>query len=231
MEAVGEVAGAPSTPLPEGRARARDGAAPVTGAQRSIRGPRHGAHGPQERCSGSDCQTWSRKHRLWGQRLPSPATGMRNQCPSWFIYKDSPGSRIVAVQSLSHVRLFATPWTAACRLLCSPLSPGVCSKSHPLSQRCHPTISSSAVSFSSCPQSFPASGSFPMGQLFKSGGQSIRERFSINPSNKYSGLISFRMDWFDLLAVQVPSPAQFKSLSASLSLTSIDDYWKNHSFD
>ena len=90
MEAVGEVAGAPSTPLPEGRARARDGAAPVTGAQRSIRGPRHGAHGPQERCSGSDCQTWSRKHRLWGQRLPSPATGMRNQCPSWFIYKDSP---------------------------------------------------------------------------------------------------------------------------------------------
>ena len=101
----------------------------------------------------------------------------------------------------------------------------------PLSWWCHPTISSSAVYFSSCPQSFPASGSFPMVQLFKSGGQSIRERFSINPSNKYSGLISFRMDWFDLLAVQVPSPAQFKSLSASLSLTSIDDYWKNHSFD
>ena len=103
------MAGAPSTPLPEGRARARDGAAPVTGAQRSIRGPRHGAHGPQERCSGSDCQTWSRKHRLWGQRLPSPATGMRNQCPSWFIYKDSPGSRIVAERGLPTLLMTTGP--------------------------------------------------------------------------------------------------------------------------
>ena len=52
-------------------------------------------------------------------------------------------------------------------------SPGVCSNSSPLSQWCHPTISSSVVPFSSCLQSFPASGSFPMSQFFTSGGQSI----------------------------------------------------------
>ena len=67
--------------------------------------------------------------------------------------------------------------------------------------------------------------------------------FSINPSNEYSGLISFRMDWLDLLAVQgtlkesSPTP-QFKSINSSVlsflyssSLTSIHDYWRNHSFD
>ena len=57
--------------------------------------------------------------------------------------------------------------------------------------------------FSSCPQSFPASGSFPMSVLFASGGQSTGASASASvPSNEYSGLISFRMDWFDLLAVQ-----------------------------
>ena len=58
-------------------------------------------------------------------------------------------------------------------LPCPSLSPGVCSDSCPLSQWCHPSISSSVVPFSSCPQSFPASGSFPVSQLFPSGGQSI----------------------------------------------------------
>ena len=58
------------------------------------------------------------------------------------------------------------------RLPCHSLSPGVCSNSCPLSQRCHSTISSSVTHFS-CPQSFPASGSFPMSQFFPSGGQSI----------------------------------------------------------
>ena len=50
--------------------------------------------------------------------------------------------------------------------------------------------------------SYLASGSFPMSPLFTSSGRSIGVRFSISPSNKYSGLISFRMDWLDLLAVQ-----------------------------
>ena len=59
------------------------------------------------------------------------------------------------------------------RLPCPSPTPGACSNSCPLSQWCHPTILSSIIPFSSCPQSFPASGSFPMSQFFTSGGQSI----------------------------------------------------------
>ena len=71
---------------------------------------------------------------------------------------------------LSHVRLCATPWTAANRPPCPSPTPGIHSNSCPLSQWCHPAISSSVIPFSSCPQSFPASGSFQMSQLFASGG-------------------------------------------------------------
>ena len=61
----------------------------------------------------------------------------------------------------------------------------------------------SVTPFFSCLQTFPASGSFPMNQFFASGGQSFWSfSFSIGPSNEYSGLISFRMDWLDLLAIQ-----------------------------
>ena len=84
------------------------------------------------------------------------------------------------------------------RLPCPSPTLRACSNACPLSQWCHPTISSSVIPFSSHLQSFPASGSFPMSQFFESGGQSS---FSISPSNEYSGLISFRMDWLDLLAV------------------------------
>ena len=67
-----------------------------------------------------------------------------------------------------------TLWTAArqASLSFTPHYWGICSNSCPLCQRCHPIISSSVTRFSSCPQSFPASGSFPMGPLFTSGGQS-----------------------------------------------------------
>ena len=88
-----------------------------------------------------------------------------------------------------------------------------------LSRWGHPTISSSVVPFSSCPQSFPASGSFQMSQLFAWGGQSIGSfSFSISPSNEYSGLISFRMDGLDLLAVQgtLKSLVQHHSSKASI---------------
>ena len=82
-------------------------------------------------------------------------------------------------------------------------SPRVCWNSCPLSQWCNPTISFSIVPFSSYLQSFPASGSFPMSQFFTSGDQSIGSfSFSIIASNEYSVLLSFRIDWFDLLAVQ-----------------------------
>ena len=86
-------------------------------------------------------------------------------------------------------------------LPCLSLSYRVCSNSCPLSWGCHPTISSSVAPFS-CLQSFPTSGPFPVSQLFTSGGQIWSFSFSISPSNKYSGLISIRIDWFDLFAVQ-----------------------------
>ena len=76
-------------------------------------------------------------------------------------------------KSLSGARLFATPRTAARQASCPSLTPRACSNSWPLSRWCHPTISSSVVHFSSCPQSSPASGSFQMNQFFPSGGQSI----------------------------------------------------------
>ena len=68
---------------------------------------------------------------------------------------------------------------------------------------CYPTISFSVIPFSSCFQSFPASGSFPMGQFFTSGGQNIEASASASvlPMN-IQGLFYFRMDWLDLLAVQ-----------------------------
>ena len=86
----------------------------------------------------------------------------------------------------------------------------------PSSQWCHSTISSSVVPFSSCPQSFPASGSSLISQLFSSGGQSIG--FSASSSVLPIGLISFRMDWLDLLAVQetLKSLLQHQSSKASI---------------
>ena len=78
-----------------------------------------------------------------------------------------------SVQSLSHVRPFVTPWTAAHQASMSITNTWSPPKPCPLSQWCHPTISSSVIPFSSCPQSFPASGSFLVSQLFASGGQSI----------------------------------------------------------
>ena len=88
------------------------------------------------------------------------------------------------------------------RLCCPSSSPRACSNSFSLSWWCHPTISSSVIPFS-CPQSFPASGSFPVSQLFPSGGQNNKSfSFSISSSNEYSVLISFRINCFDLLEVQ-----------------------------
>ena len=78
--------------------------------------------------------------------------------------------------------------------------------------------SSSVIPFFSCLQSFPTSGSFPMSQFFASGSQYWSFSFSISPSNEYSGLISFRMDWLDLVAVQrtLKSLLQHHSSKASI---------------
>ena len=124
---------------------------------------------------------------------------------------------IHSVQLLSHVQLFVTVQHA--RPSCLSPTPRVYPNSCPLSRWYHPTISFSVVPFSSCPQSFPASGSFLMSQFFTSGGQSIKSfSFNISPSNEQPGLISFRIDWFDLLAVQrtLKSLLQHHSSKASI---------------
>ena len=102
---------------------------------------------------------------------------------------------------------------------CPSPTPRDYSNSCPSSRWCYPAISSSVFPFSSCSQSLPASGSFPMSQLFAWGGQSNWSfSFSIIPSNEHPGLISFRMDWLDLLAVQgtLKSLLQHHSSKASI---------------
>ena len=100
---------------------------------------------------------------------------------------------------------------------CPSPTPGVHSNSHPSSWWCHPAVSSSVVPFSSCPQSLPASESFPMSQLFAWGGQStgVSASASFLPKNTQG---SFRMDWLDLLAVQgtLKSLLQHHSSKASI---------------
>ena len=100
------------------------------------------------------------------------------------------------------------------RLSCPSPTLGAYSNSCPSSQWCHPTISSSVVPFSSHLQSFPATGSFLVNQFFTSGGQSI----GVSASSQYSGLISFTIDWFHLLAVQgtLKSLCQHQSWKASI---------------
>ena len=126
---------------------------------------------------------------------------------------------ISSVQLLSRVRLFVTPWTAA--LPCASPTPGACSNSCPSSQWCHPAISSSIIPFSSCLQSFPASGSFPVSQFFTSGGQSIgvSASASVLPMNS--------QDWFPLGLTGLIS-LQSKGLSRVFSNTTVQkhkNYW------
>ena len=160
-----------------------------------------------------------------------------NECFSKYVYIYIQFSRSVVSNSLWLHEL------QQARLPHPSPTPGVYPNPCPLWRWCHPTISFSVVPFSSSPQSFPASGSFPMSQLFASGGQSIGVSASTCPSNEQPGLISFRMDWLDLLAVQgtlkslLPTP-QFISINSSAlnflycpTLTYIHDHWKNHSLD
>ena len=123
---------------------------------------------------------------------------------------------LVVVQLLS-CDLFATSWTAA---LLTSLSFTISWNSCSLSQWYHPTISSSVTLFSSCPQSLPASGSFPMNWLCNRWPKywSFSFSFNISPSNEHSGLVSFKMNWLDLLAVQgtLKSLLQLHILKASI---------------
>ena len=103
---------------------------------------------------------------------------------SWFYLLYWLGSQCfssVQFSSLSCVWLFVTPWTAACQASLSITNSRSLLKFISIDRWCHPAISSSVIPFSSCPQSFPASRSFPMSQLFTSGGQSIGASASVLP--------------------------------------------------
>ena len=110
---------------------------------------------------------------------------------------------ISSVQWLSRVLLLATPWTAARQASLSITNSPRILKLMSIELVMPSNHLILCLSPFSCLQSFPASGPFPMSQFFTSGGQIYWSfSFSISPSNEYSGLISFRMDWLDFLAVQ-----------------------------
>ena len=167
---------------------------------------------------------------IWITRKPSHRLYPKHHVLKWLIhlFSCSVASHFLWPHGLHHAR---PP--------CPSPSPGVCSNSCPSSRQCHPTILSSVVPFSSWLLSFPESGSFPISWLLASGGQSIGASASesILPMNIQS--------WFPLGLTGLIS-LQFKGFSKSLiqrhqffgaqpfycpALTSIHDYWKNHSFN
>ena len=174
------------------------------------------------------CQPWAFHFHKYLEKMTS--FSVYNHSTYWSC--DSEKVAINSVKLLSCVQLFVTHGVQHIRFLCLLPVPGTYSNSCPSTRWCYPTISSSVISFSSYLQFFPASGYFPMIWFFATGGwRIVFFGFSINPSNEYSGLISFRMDWMDFLAVQDSSTTpQFKSINPSMFI-SIHDYWKNHSFD
>ena len=146
------------------------------------------------------------------------------------------GHTVSSVQ-FSHVRLFATPWTAARQASLSITSSRSSLRLTSI-EPSHPLLSPSLPTFNLSQHQGFSSESIPCFRWPKYWSFS----FSISSSNEYAGLTSFRMDWLDPLAVQVtlkssPIP-QFKSLNSSAlsflyspTLTIIHNYWKNHSFD
>ena len=155
--------------------------------------------------------------------------------PIYFIYS--------SVQSLRCVWLFVSPWTAAHQASRPSPTPGVYSNSCPLSRWYHPTISSSVIPFSSCFQSFPASGSYQMSQVFTSGSQGIRVSAStpVLPMNIQD---SFPLGWTSWISSLSKGLSRVFSNSTvqkhqffgaqlfySSTLTSIHNYWKNQSLD
>ena len=124
----------------------------------------------------------------------------------------------VSIQSFSHFWLSETPWMEHARPPCPSPTPRTYSDSWPLSRWYHPTISSSVIPFSSHLQSFRIRGFFNESVLHIRLPKYWSFHFTISPSKEYSGLISFRIDWFDLLAVQgtLKSLLQHHSSKASI---------------
>ena len=150
---------------------------------------------------------------------------MSNSLWPWTIAHQTPMSMefpgkntgVSLVQSFSPVQLFATPWTVAHQASYPSSTPKACSNSIPSSWWCYPTISSSVIPFSSCLQSFPASGSFPVSQFITSGDQSIGASAlaSVLPMNI--------QDWFPLGLTGLIS-LQSKELSKVFSNMMVQKY-------
>ena len=145
-----------------------------------------------------------------------------------------------SVQSLSCVRLFAAPWTAALQASVSITNSWSLPKLMSMESVMSSIISSSVVPFSSCPQSSPASGSFPMSQLFASGGQStgVSTSASVLPVNTQDWSPLGWAGWISLQSMGLSrvfsNTTQFKSINSlalsflySPTLTSIHDHWKS----
>ena len=151
---------------------------------------------------------FSRQEYWSGVLFPPPGVSSQSRIRTWVSCIEG---RFFILQAMRDASV-----TQSCPTLCDPVNhstPGLPvhhqlpeftqTHAHWVGDASQPS-STSVVSFSSCPQSFPASGSFPMSRLFASGGQSIGvcKYSNISPSSEHPGLISFRMDWLDLLAVQ-----------------------------
>ena len=169
----------------------------------------------------------------------------------WKVYHFSPELSLFLCQRFSSVQ-FSHSIVSDClqphvsqhaRPPCPSPTPGVHSKSCPSSQWYHSAISSSVIPFSSCPQSLPASGSFPMSQLFAWGGQStgVSASASVLPMNTqdwsplgWTGSIFLQSKGLSrVFSNTTVQNYQFFSaqLLHSSTITSIHDYWKNHSLD
>ena len=136
---------------------------------------------------------------------------------------ESTNVSVQSVQSLRPVWLFATPWTAAWQASLPSSTTSAYSNSRPLDRWCHPVISSSVIPFSSYLQSFPASQSFQMSQLFASVGQNI----GVSASTSVFPVISNIQGWFPLELTELIS-LQFKGLSRVFPSTTV---WKHQFFD
>ena len=170
---------------------------------------------------------WRRKWQHTPVFLPDKSHGQRRLMGygAWG-HKES-DNYLATKQWTTYTSVQFSSVTQSCLTLCNPMdcsTPGlpvyhrVYSNSCPLSWWCHLTISFSGVPFFSCLQSFTASGSFQMNQLRISWPKYWSFSFNISPSNEYSGLISFRMNWLDLFAVQgtLKSLLQHHSSKASI---------------
>ena len=161
-----------------------------------------------------DRSKWSPGSHLTMGKMPMASAGVSEMLSS--------------VQSLSRVRLFATPWIAARQASLSITNSRVHWDSRPSSQWCHPAISSSVVPFSSCPQSLPKSESFPVSQLFAWGGQSIgvSASASVLPMNIQDWFLLGWTGWISLKSKGLSESINSLVLSFLYgpTLTSVHDY-------